>query len=213
VIKLPGIYQVLNLVNGKRYVGSASRLDTRRNTHWCQLRGGYHCNKHFQSAWNLYGEQAFRFEVLLVCDKENLLLYEQRFLDTWNPEYNKCPTAISSLGSICSEETKQRISRAKKGVPHKNKRVGVKFPDKRKRDCARPGERHGMAKLTEQQAKEVLLLCSQGELMMKEIAAQFSVSFSCVADLKYGRSWKHLNRLMTNQTTESLKARVGGSNE
>lgn len=110
-----GIYQIINTVNGKRYIGSAVNLRQRRNEHWSKLARGIHHSKHFQSAWNRYGKEAFVFRVLLFCAKPDLLFYEQLAMDGIRPEYNVETVAGSSIGCIRTPETRAKISAKAKG--------------------------------------------------------------------------------------------------
>jgi group I intron endonuclease len=110
-----GVYEIVNTVNGKRYVGSAKSLRQRLGDHLKNLRKNKHHNRHLQFAWNKYGEGSFEFKVILYCDKANLLFYEQRALDFYNTLYNLAPTAGSQLGWKMPDETKENISKAKKG--------------------------------------------------------------------------------------------------
>ncbi|MGP4691601.1 HNH endonuclease [Agrobacterium cavarae] len=50
------------------------------------------------------------------------------------------------------------------------------------------GEKHGMAKLTEDQAIAIKF----DARLYREIAETYSVSIMTVSDIKRGRSWKHL---------------------
>lgn len=59
-----GIYCILNTSNGLRYIGQSIDLPRRKSYHFTALAKGIHKNRHLQSAWNLYGSQAFRWEVL-----------------------------------------------------------------------------------------------------------------------------------------------------
>jgi group I intron endonuclease len=59
-----GIYKIINVVNNKFYVGSAVDLKRRKTRHFSELRTGKHNNRHLQSAWAKYGEQAFVFVVV-----------------------------------------------------------------------------------------------------------------------------------------------------
>lgn len=116
-----GIYQLLNLVNNKRYVGSAVNLKRRNKQHFSDLRKGKHHCIHLQNAFEKYGEENFIFEVLeIVEDKNNLLQWEQWFLDYYDFEslYNTCPTAGNSLGVVRSEETKEKLRKANLGKRH-----------------------------------------------------------------------------------------------
>ncbi len=107
-----GIYQIRNVHNNKIYVGSAKNLNIRWNHHRHHLRHGDHFNKYLQRSWDKYGEDAFVFEILLICDPSMGLFYEQRFLDHWKPQYNICIEARSRLGIKVSKETRRKISAA-----------------------------------------------------------------------------------------------------
>ena len=105
-----GIYEIINTVNGKRYIGQASNFAERWKRHISALRLGKHKNRHLQSAWNKYGEAAFKFLPILTCakTKEMLCFYEQQLLDKVKPEYNISPTAGTTLGIPCSGESREK---------------------------------------------------------------------------------------------------------
>lgn len=112
---ISGIYQIQNVLNGKCYIGSAVDLRRRWMVHLNTLRRGRHHNFHLQSAFDKYGETTFIFEILEEAKSETLIEREQYFLDALLPEYNLSPTAGSSLGVQCTEETKQKIGVANTG--------------------------------------------------------------------------------------------------
>lgn len=113
-----GIYEIRNMVNGHRYIGSAVSLTHRKAQHLHMLRRGNHRNKHLQSAFNLYGEVNFIFTALYECSKEELIRCEQEELDLLKPEYNKCKIAGSTYGIKLSEETRKKLSIANRGRKH-----------------------------------------------------------------------------------------------
>ena len=122
-----GIYQIINLVNGKKYVGSAVNLEHRKAQHLSDLRKGIHHNPHLQSSWNKYGADAFEFCIVGRCSPERLIELEQEVMDHLKPEYNIVPTAGSSLGRKHSEETRRRMSMAFTGRTHTkehNRKIG-----------------------------------------------------------------------------------------
>lgn len=57
------------------------------------------------------------------CDKSDLILREQYYLDKLNPEYNILKIAGSSRGFKHSKETKIKISKSLKGIYIKEKSV------------------------------------------------------------------------------------------
>jgi len=114
-----GIYQILNLHNGKRYIGSAVNPPNRKRQHFQSLARGDHHSVSLQRAWNKYGADKFKFIQLIFCAKENLITYEQDFIDGYKPEYNISPKAGSQLGFKMSDEArkKMRESRPKNFSP------------------------------------------------------------------------------------------------
>lgn len=117
---MSGVYQITSLINGHRYIGSSVSLQKRRATHFSFLRKNRHTNAYLQRAYNLYGADNFEFKVLLLCDPENCIIYEQAYLDALQPEYNLLRTAGSSLGHVMSEK-----SRAKMGLAHVGNQVNL----------------------------------------------------------------------------------------
>jgi len=114
-----GIYQIRNNINGKTYIGSAKSFHARFRKHKNALVKGAHHAIKLQRAWNKYGADAFSFDPVIICDPENLLMYEQLVMDhanAYRQGYNSAPNAGSSLGIRRSKETKAKISTAKKGV-------------------------------------------------------------------------------------------------
>ena len=110
-----GIYQILNLINDHRYIGSAMNLKRRKVDHYKSLRWNKHRNQHLQNAWNKYGEDAFEFRIVGTCLSEDLIRMEQHLLDDLKPEYNISPTAGSPLGVKHSEKSRAKMSADRKG--------------------------------------------------------------------------------------------------
>lgn len=114
--KISGIYEIVNQVNGKIYIGSSIDIERRRNDHFNTLRNNRHKNKHLQSSYNKHGEEAFIHSVIQDgIPREKLIEFEQYYMDLcdcYNPKigYNLSPTAGNSLGVKHTDETKKKIS-------------------------------------------------------------------------------------------------------
>jgi hypothetical protein len=74
--KSMGVFQIVNLANGKRLVDSSPDLDVIYNRHQFQLRLGMHRNFQLQEDWNRFGADSFRFEVLEKLDDRKELSAE-----------------------------------------------------------------------------------------------------------------------------------------
>jgi len=93
-----GIYKITNITNENFYIGSSCRLSMRRSQHFKELKENKHCNRHLQNAYNKYGEENFKFEVLeyfkfpinynLNTIKEHLVTRELFYIQTLQPIFN-----------------------------------------------------------------------------------------------------------------------------
>jgi len=88
ISKTSGIYQITCIPTNKIYIGSSLCISDRVTLHRYDLRKQKHHNKYLQNAWNKYGADSFKFEILEECDADIRLEREQYWIDTKKP-YNK----------------------------------------------------------------------------------------------------------------------------
>jgi len=131
-----GVYDILNTVNGKLYVGSTVfTIRNRLIDHRHRLRRGVHPNRHLQAAWNKYGEAWFRFRVREVCtpqeclDRETYWIGSLRATDT-RCGYNVCREGCNRQGVRHSAAARMKMSEAKRGKP--NGRKGIPHTEETK---------------------------------------------------------------------------------
>lgn len=74
---MTGIYRLVS-PEGHVYFGQAICLENRRKDHFQALAKGSHYNKHVQAVYDKHG---LVFEPILVCEPEELDIYEQCLLD------------------------------------------------------------------------------------------------------------------------------------
>jgi len=118
---ISGVYFITNIVNGNKYIGSSVNVTRRWHDHVLDLRNNRHNNKHLQAAWNKYGAGSFAFSMLCFCEKPQLLVKEQEFLENCNPEYNIAKDASAPmLGRRHTAEARAKISLSKQGVNNPN---------------------------------------------------------------------------------------------
>jgi group I intron endonuclease len=107
-----GIYCILNLANGKHYIGSSQNIARRRSKHFLMLARGEHHSIILQRAWNKYGEGNFRVDILEYCEVDELLTREQFYINETRPFYNIYRVAGSPRGHVHSEETRAKFREA-----------------------------------------------------------------------------------------------------
>ena len=119
-MSLSGLYQIANLANGKRYVGSARDIAARWRRHRSDLRRGCHPNSHLQAAWHKYGEVSFGFFLLARLERAELRATESRLLAriVGSREcYNIGTRADAPMeGRRHRPESKEKVRRAKLGT-------------------------------------------------------------------------------------------------
>jgi group I intron endonuclease len=201
-----GIYQIRNLVDDKRYIGSAAAkggFANRWGAHRCKLRQHNHHNRYLQNAWNKYGEDAFTFEILLYCDSDDCITFEQMAIDCYEPEYNICRIAGSPFGRKHSDETraKLRSMRLGKGLSeatklklsqaHRGKRASD--ATKLKMSMSQKGKHDGLnaAILDAQKVMKIKDLLRK-DVSQKDIAKRFGVDPTTISSIKTGKTWRKI---------------------
>jgi group I intron endonuclease len=118
-----GIYAIKNIINNKMYIGSAVNLKNRRRQHFHNLKIGKHHNRHLQSSYNKYGKENFIFIIIEYVEDINLLTTrEDYYIEMYESAksengYNKRIISTTNLGLKRSKESRDKLSKAKKGKP------------------------------------------------------------------------------------------------
>ena len=179
-----GIYEIRNKITDWKYIGSAVSIEGRWQGHRKALRGDYHHNKFLQRAWNKYGEEAFVFTVLEVCEKDNLLDREQSYFPSARTYramadgkfYNINPIAGSGKppweGHGLSEDHKKAIGDGNRGkklteetknkIREAAKKRGIPEETRKKMTFSRKGYR------TSEETKRKLSEAGKGRVVTEE---------------------------------------------
>jgi group I intron endonuclease len=151
--KMIGIYCIVNIVNGKKYIGESKDIQKRFVKHRKNLKYKDHKNFHLQSSWDKYGEDCFEFFILEECLLEDLDRLEVKYIEQYRTMDNRFGYNKESGGSknksISDEtrrkqsiwkrmpvslETKKKISEALKGrVPSQTERENSSMARKGKK--------------------------------------------------------------------------------
>lgn len=112
-----GIYQILNIVNNKRYIGSSVNIIKRFKQHLTELKCNRHTNIRLSRAWIKYGQDSFKFEIVEECEEDSLIEREEFYINLYgiNKESIYNIDRIVRGRRVLSELTRNKISIAKKG--------------------------------------------------------------------------------------------------
>jgi group I intron endonuclease len=133
IISISGVYQIVNLINGKRYIGSSKNIKSRWKEHLDKLNKNKHYNIHLKNSWNKYGKENFKFEIIEECLENDLADKEQYWIDYYrsyerNYGYNLSKnTKAFNRGHKDTEESRNKKSLARRGDKNPNYGNGYKI--------------------------------------------------------------------------------------
>src|SRR5262245_55626225 len=85
-----GIYSIIG-PKGRRYIGQGVNVKIRLYEHLRCMKENSHGNRYLQRAWNKYGSEAFRFEILVECVRfqlTNMEMFWIKYFNTKSGVYN-----------------------------------------------------------------------------------------------------------------------------
>ena len=117
------VYQIVNKINHKVYVGSTNDISSRWSQHKSMLKKGSHHSLYLQRAFRKYGEDAFKLEVLEDCSdctREELRKREARWIDytgSYEDGYNLTNNTNSSFDDpAVQKKVHETLKREGKGL-------------------------------------------------------------------------------------------------
>jgi len=83
-----GVFQIVNMINGKVFLDSSNNVPGKINRHKFALTAGLHESRSLQADWNEFGEVAFEFETVEPLEPRNDPNYDYKadldtLLDLW----------------------------------------------------------------------------------------------------------------------------------
>ena len=116
------VYGIYGLNSSKIYIGGTTRLNIRiTKEHVSQLKKNKHKNEELQKDWNDYGEDNFIFLLIEFTIPETLKERENSYIKACKKTGNAYNIKGGPSGPLfVSDETKKKMSDAKKGANHPN---------------------------------------------------------------------------------------------
>jgi group I intron endonuclease len=109
---IPGVYAIINKVNGHMYIGSSFDIYGRWSKHQQDLAKEIHHSDYFQKAWNKYKKQNFDFVILerVEGDIKDRFRVEQKWVDYYLEQgvvlYNMNKNVVTPIRYTTAEDLK-----------------------------------------------------------------------------------------------------------
>lgn len=138
---ISGIYKIVNLKNGKFYLGSSKNIKRRWYIHKSSLKHNKHHCTYLQRSWNKHGGQNFSFEVIKEmpgATEPELLAEEAKLTSELKPQYN-----IGSVGggdNLTNNPNREEI--IEKIVISMKERISKMTEQERKEKLGHPGDKN-----------------------------------------------------------------------
>jgi hypothetical protein len=112
-----GVYMITDKASGIRYIGSSVDIRRRAAQHFAEMkvmRRDQPIYKSFSSTYEALGPRGFDISVLLLCDEENLLLYEAQCISILGDTVNRYKRSDGT--EACSVEERRKKSHRTKAL-------------------------------------------------------------------------------------------------
>jgi len=121
------VYEIINSLDSRTYVGSSINFNHREKEHFRDLNNGNHHNNHLQRFVDKYGVDTLTMNILEECEDDMILGREQYHIDNNENLFNIATDAQAPMtGKRHTKETLSKISKATKGK--NNPMFGKKRP-------------------------------------------------------------------------------------
>lgn len=209
-----GIYGIRSISHPERiYIGSARDVRQRKSTHLWDLRKDRHSNDKLQHHYNKYGEGDLVFELIIKCDVGDLIRAEQAFINLFNPWFNICVTAGSSLGMRRTAKARKKMSQAKLGnkinlgrlLSEEHKK---KLSDAHKGRALSEGHRQKISHSLKDVRKSM-----EAKRRMSEVHKAMAVTPPSRLGVKYTEEQKRVMQEKRAKTIASKKTKTSEANE
>ena len=126
-----GVYQITNLQNRKKYIGSAATKSTTSNRLYVRFRNHFfhqHADSTLKRAIKKWGISSFSWQILEWTPAEEATNRESWYIKELRPEYNILQTGGSSLGYIHTPLSKEKMKASYS--PERRETIGLLYRGK-----------------------------------------------------------------------------------
>ena len=198
------VYKITNKTTNQCYIGVDSYYPRRVKQHQRDLKNNKHKNKYLQNSYNKYMKESFTFELLKSCNSRNEMLNEEinsiKYFNSLQTGFNhtiggegsfgykhskKSISKMSSWKRIITDEWRNNISKATKGV---KKKKGIKRVNHPNYNKWLGGEKHPVSKFKQIEIDNMRNLYCKG-VSLKELSIKYNTSKTYICNIVNNLFW------------------------
>jgi group I intron endonuclease len=203
-----GVYRILNNLSGRYYIGYSTNIERRFTVHRSKLKQKCHDNIFLQRAYNLDGEDKFKYDIIHVCDteKEAKEIELQYLTDLsirdmlYNLNFN------NSGGDLLKNHPNKKEIRNKILNSHRET-MSKMTQEERSQKYGKFGEQNGMyGKTHTEEAKKIISEVHKGNVycLGKKASEETKQKMSENAKLKIGEKNPFFGKHHTQETIKKI---------
>lgn len=210
-----GVYKISNILSSRYYIGYSTNIDRRFCIHRSKLKQNCHDNIFLQRAYNLDGEDKFKYDIIHICDtEEEAKEIELQYLSDlsirdmlYNLNYN------NSGGDLLSNHPDKEAIREKILKSHQET-VSKMSSDERKQKYGKCGERNGMyGKTHTDEVRKKISEINKGKVSInkgKKLSEETKHKMSEAAKLKIGEKNAFYGKHHSEESIQKIKEKNKG---
>jgi group I intron endonuclease len=210
-----GVYKISNSLSGRYYIGYSTNIGRRFTTHRRKLKQNCHDNIFLQRAYNLDGEDKFKYDIIHVCDTEvEAKEIELQYLTDlsirdklYNLNYN------NSGGDLLSNHPEKYAIREKINKSCKET-LNKLTSEERKQKYGKVGEKNGMyGKTHTDEVRNLISEVNKGRQSInkgKKASEETKHKMSEAAKLKIGEKSAFYGKHHSEESIQKIKEKNKG---
>lgn len=231
------IYRIECVETHKNYIGSTINFENRKKEHLTLLKNNKHHSKKLQYTYNKYGKKSFKFEILATCPIEYRVKLEQWFLNNKeiNSELNGSRVVVDCSvrkRKLTPQNIIKIIEMLKDSIPiskishtfnisdtiiydirkNKDNIVLEYFASNNRMFKPQKIESSSYSNFKDEDIIGIINDMNEGNISPREICNKYNISMSTYQKIKTGKTWKHLNYLVSEEVKKKIFKKVSGVN-
>jgi len=212
--KIIGVYKISNTLSGRYYIGYSTNINRRFTVHRSKLKQNCHDNIFLQRAYNLDGEDKFKYDIIHICNtEEEAKEIELQYLinlsirdKLYNLNFN------NSGGDLMTNHPDKEKIREKILKSHAET-ISKMSSEERKQKYGKLGEKNGMyGKTHTEEVKKMNSELKKGNTYCKgkKASEETRQKMSENAKLKIGEKNPFFGKHHTEETIQKIKEKSRG---